>query len=267
MLSKSSFVRTSAAQPGVTWPLVTSCVQQWTTSPGSTAMPGARALFHLKWTLFRSRRYSATLVPPTSASCRHRSGRPGRPWPARLGEDLFDDAAGAQYAVPLVDAAAVLDRDRPVEAGVADDPQGAVSVVDEVVAGRVEPDRLGVDQAGVRRDAGEAGVERLGVDVARRRGAELVAGDRREVGGVGADRQAVGADRRDDPDDHVGVGGQAAVILDRHGHAAVAGAVAEAAVRGDRDVERRERLLRDVGAGVGANVPRAEVGREVHPAL
>src|SRR5437773_1702016 len=60
MLSKSIVVRTSAAQPGVTWPLVTSFVQQWTTSPGATVIAGGSSLFHLKWTFVRSRWCSAT---------------------------------------------------------------------------------------------------------------------------------------------------------------------------------------------------------------
>src|SRR5262249_15708859 len=163
--------------------------------------------------------------------------------------------AGAQYALPPLGAAPVLDRDRPLEAGGAGDPQGGGGGVEGGGAGRGGTDRLGGGHAGGRREAGGGGGGRPGGGSGRRGGAEGGGGGG-EGGGGGGDGWGVGADRLDDPDDPLGVGGQAAVILDRHGHAAVAGAVAEAAVRGDRDVERRERLLRDVGAGVGANVPR-----------
>src|SRR5262245_29845098 len=99
------------------------------------------------------------------------------PWPGgRLGEDLGDDLLRAPRVDPGVDPAAVLERDRAGEAGVAHDPQGPVGVVDEVVAGGVEPHGLGVDDPGEGGDARQGGVERLRVDAVRRGALSLLAG-------------------------------------------------------------------------------------------
>src|SRR5437867_1437788 len=75
MLSKFTFGITSAAQPGVIWPLVTSWVQQWTTSPGWTTTAGGRALFHLVWILVRSSWCSAIATPPRAVGPSYQAAR------------------------------------------------------------------------------------------------------------------------------------------------------------------------------------------------
>src|SRR5438874_5361154 len=85
MLSKSSFVRVSAGQPGVTCPLVTSLVWKRTVSPGSISSAGGSELSHLVWKVPSSIQcsFAMTILPPNdarnAAGQRPRCARPPPP--------------------------------------------------------------------------------------------------------------------------------------------------------------------------------------------